>query len=118
MTANVADHTGQMWLSLFNDQAEEIIGKNANDLAVMKDESESDFMAFVKRASGQILNFNCRAKQDNFNVSQPIPRHSLRSVLTRGRQDTVRVRYTVNKVVQPDFVAEGKLLVEAIDKYL
>jgi replication factor A1 len=58
----VSDHTGQVWLSLFNDQAEKLLGGvTANELNVYKEDgneiayenvfSDALFKTFVMRVS-------------------------------------------------------------------
>ncbi|KDN50412.1 replication factor-a protein [Tilletiaria anomala UBC 951] len=99
LTANVADHTGQIWISGFNDVGEELIGMTADQLDQLKQENESESAAVLKRVCGKSYLFNCRAKQDTFN-------------------DQVRVRYTVTKLAHTDFRKEGNLLADAISKLL
>jgi replication factor A1 len=36
VTVIVADHTGQTWVQMFNEQAEQLIGKNANELEAIQ----------------------------------------------------------------------------------
>ncbi len=70
MTANVCDHTGQMWVSGFNDVGEAIIGKSANELAELRENGEDKAVeAFVKQAVGKQYILNCRAKQETYGVS-------------------------------------------------
>ena len=70
-TANIADHTGQIWINGFNEVGEELIGMSANELATMKEENQQDFEKQLKKVNGQMFLFNCRAKMDTFGVSSP-----------------------------------------------
>jgi Replication factor-A C terminal domain len=69
LTANVADHTGQLWIQAFNDVGEQLLGVTANRLAQVRDQNESEAQTLIKKATGQAFVFNCRAKQETFNVS-------------------------------------------------
>ena len=70
MSINVSDHTGQLWLSCFNDVGRLIMGMSADQLAEL---AETD-----TRASGNVFqdancntwSFKCRAKMDNFQDQQ------------------------------------------------
>ncbi|KAE8266254.1 hypothetical protein A4X09_0g6087 [Tilletia walkeri] len=98
LSANVADYTGQFWLSGFNDIGEQLIGVTASELQRLKDENESEFAAILQRAANKMYMFNCRAKQDTFN-------------------DQTRVRYTVTKAATMDWAKAGAELAEAIRAY-
>lgn len=98
LSANVADYTGQFWLSGFNDIGEQLIGVTAGELQRLKDENESEFAAVLQRAANKMYMFNCRAKQDTFN-------------------DQTRVRYTVTKAAAMDWAKAGAELAEAIRAY-
>ncbi|TIC40441.1 replication factor-a protein [Wallemia mellicola] len=68
ITCNATDHTGQIWLSGFNDFGLELFKMSANDLqAMVNNGDDASFEAAVKNALGSSFNFNCRAKQDTFN---------------------------------------------------
>ncbi|PWN54342.1 replication factor-a protein [Violaceomyces palustris] len=99
LSANVADATGQLWLSGFNDTGSLIIGMTAGELEEKKNQSESEYSAVLHKAANRMYLFNCRAKQDTFN-------------------DTTRVRYTISKASPVDFAKAGMELVEAIKAYM
>ena len=99
LSTNVADATGQVWLSGFNDDAAKIIGMTAGELHKLKEESESEFNAVLHRAANKMYLFNCRAKMDTFN-------------------DTARVRYTISRTAPVDFAKAGMELVDAIKAYM
>ncbi|KAN0064628.1 Replication factor A protein 1 [Thecaphora frezii] len=99
LSTNVADMSGQMWLSGFNDDAEKIIGKTAAELYQIREENESEYTAVLHRAANRMYVFNCRAKQDTYN-------------------DTTRVRYTISRAAPVDFAKAGHELAQAINAYL
>ncbi|CAF9909670.1 MAG: hypothetical protein GOMPHAMPRED_006836 [Gomphillus americanus] len=64
MSVSVTDHTGQMFLSFFNDQGTVIMGMTADKLVELKENNKE------KDAMNQAINkqyvFRCRAKQDTY----------------------------------------------------
>lgn len=71
MSVNVSDHTGQIWLSCFDEVGERVMGMPANDLMRMKEEGDDKRVteAFGD-ANCQTFVFKCRAKMDTFNDQQ------------------------------------------------
>ncbi|KAF3761125.1 replication factor-a protein [Cryphonectria parasitica EP155] len=98
MSVNVNDHTGQLWLSCFDDVGRVIMGRSADELMALRDEDETQFAAEFEAANCKKLSFRCRAKMDTF-------------------QDTPRVRYQVMSAGPLDYVAEAKKLTEMIKQY-
>jgi replication factor A1 len=71
MSVNVSDHTGQMWVSCFNETGLQIMGMNANDLMAMREENEDKKVQGVfEDATCKTYNFRCKAKMDNFQDQQ------------------------------------------------
>lgn len=70
MSVNVCDHTGQMWLSCFDDVGRIVMGQSADDLMAMKEEDEAQAAAAFEAANCRKLNFRCRAKMDTFGDTQ------------------------------------------------
>ena len=69
VTMSVADYTGQLWLQGFNDVGLVVFGQPANELHDLKERDEGAFNATVAKATCNTYNFNCRARQDTWNVS-------------------------------------------------
>ncbi|UZJ52680.1 hypothetical protein CBS101457_002000 [Exobasidium rhododendri] len=102
ISTNVQDHTGQMWLSGFNDVGEALLGLTANEYEAKKvseDGQDQELSLINLRAGNKTFMFNIRAKQDTY-------------------QDTARVRYTISKMAPVDFVKVGNELADAIQKLL
>ncbi|TIA87996.1 hypothetical protein E3P99_02842 [Wallemia hederae] len=98
ITCNATDHTGQLWLSGFNDFGEALFKMPANELQNLANSGdEAAFEAAVKNALGTSYNFNCRAKQDTFN-------------------DNVRVRHQINRASPIDYRSEIGRLCDSIAK--
>ncbi|KAK0322313.1 Replication factor A protein 1 [Friedmanniomyces endolithicus] len=99
MSVNVSDHTGQMWLSCFNEVGVQIMGVSANEMMAMRDDGEERKVteAFAE-ANCKTFVFKCKAKMDTF-------------------QDQQRVRYQVQYANPLNFSLEAKKLADVIQKY-
>lgn len=64
------DHTGQLWLSCFDDVGRIIMGKSADELMALKDENFEAFTREFENANCRKLSFRCRAKMDTFGDNQ------------------------------------------------
>lgn len=71
MSVNVSDHTGQIWLSCFNEVGLQIMGITANELMAMQDEGDERRKneAFQEALCKSFI-FKCKAKMDNFGDQQ------------------------------------------------
>ncbi len=70
MSVNVNDHTGQLWLSCFDDVGKTIMGKTADELMEIREQDETKVAAEFEAANCRKLNFRCRAKMDQFGDTQ------------------------------------------------
>jgi len=99
MSVNVNDHTGQLWLSCFDDVGRIVMGgKSADDLMAIRDEDETRLAAEFEAANCRKWAFRCRAKMDTFGDAQ-------------------RVRYQVMSASPIDFKSEGNRLAELIRQF-
>ncbi|CCE65289.1 hypothetical protein TPHA_0K01560 [Tetrapisispora phaffii CBS 4417] len=91
LTISIIDETGQMWLTLFNDQAKQLLGVDANKLTELRD---TDADAFTKTTQDIQMNpydFRIRAREDNYN-------------------DQTRIRYTVSNLHNLNYKVEADYL--------
>jgi len=98
MTLNVSDHTGQIYLSCFDDVGRMIMGMSADQLMELKENDSKAAEDIFQSANCQIFNFKCRAKMDTF-------------------QDQQRVRYQVSGAAPINYQAESAKLVNLIKLY-
>jgi replication factor A1 len=71
MSVNVGDHTGQLWLSCFNECGLQIMGVPANDLMAMREEGETTKEeGLFNDANCKSFIFKCKAKMDTFQDQQ------------------------------------------------
>ncbi|CAK4032170.1 related to single-stranded DNA-binding replication A (RPA), large (70 kD) subunit and related [Lecanosticta acicola] len=99
MSVNVSDHTGQIWLSCFDEVGATIMGMQANQLMQLKEEGDDKRVTETfGDANCQTFVFRCRAKMDTFNDQQ-------------------RVRYQVQYANPLNFSVEAKKLADIIKQY-
>ena len=71
MSINVSDHTGQIWLSCFDDVGQMIMGKKADQVMELVDSGDTAAKDNIfQNANCQMWIFKCRAKMDNFQDQQ------------------------------------------------
>lgn len=68
MSLNVIDHTGQLWLSCFDDVGQMIMGISANEL--MNRMEDGTHMKAFEQVVCQTYTFKCRAKMDTYQDQQ------------------------------------------------
>lgn len=94
LTISALDSTGQIWLSLFNDQAETLIGKSAGELKDLKDMDDTGLKSYLdKNVLYNEYSFRIRAKLDSYNGVD-------------------RTRYQVLALAPIDYSLEATALVE------
>ncbi|KAG9291619.1 hypothetical protein G9A89_022038 [Geosiphon pyriformis] len=94
----VADHTGQMWISTFNDAAEQILGIDAGRLNQLRIDDNALFTKTFKAMNFKTYIFTCRAKSETY-------------------QETERIKYTLLQARSVDHIAEGRELLKMIKTY-
>lgn len=119
MSVNVNDHTGQLWLSAFDDVGRLIMnGKSATELMALKEEDETRLAAEFDAANCTKLGFRCRAKMDSFNDQQRYVTHyRILSGLDPLLNLLHRIRYQVMSASPIDYAQEAKKLTELIEQY-
>ncbi|GEQ67870.1 hypothetical protein JCM33374_g1536 [Metschnikowia sp. JCM 33374] len=88
LSVSIVDHTGQIWVTLFDEEANKFLGISASDLIRLKEDEETgEFTKLIQSMTMKEFNFRVRAKQDQYN-----------GVST--------VRYQVNSISELDYNAE------------
>lgn len=98
MSINVSDHTGQLWLSCFDDVGRMIMGMSADQLMELKENDEKAAGDAFQDANCKTFMFKCRAKMDSF-------------------QDQQRVRYQVSGANALNYSSECTKLTQMIKEY-
>ncbi|KAK9501699.1 hypothetical protein O3M35_012375 [Rhynocoris fuscipes] len=81
---NIGDFSGNQWVSLFQDSAEELLEAKADDIGRWQEEDNSSFNQVFKKVTLRPYQFRLRAKMETFN-------------------DESRVKYTVFSVKKPNY---------------
>lgn len=121
LSVNVSDHTGQIWLSCFDEVGEKLMGMPANQIMAWKEEGDDKSVteAFTE-ANCKTFVFKCRAKMDTFQDQQrydcPFP--GLLIIWVRcSFVLCCRVRYQVQYANPLNFSAEAKKLADIMKLY-
>lgn len=105
MSVNVGDHTGQLWLSCFNETGLAIMGIDANELMAAKDEGdEKKEKHYFQEANCKMFVFRCKAKMDTFQDQQRYVLYLLVTHVTAGADVTLQGPLP-GPVRQPDQLA-------------
>lgn len=70
MPISVSDHTGQLWLSCFDDTGRLIMGTSADNLMQLREDDPNAFGEVFQEANCRTWSFRCRAKIDTFGDQQ------------------------------------------------
>ncbi|KAL1373199.1 replication protein A 70 kDa DNA-binding subunit B [Arachis hypogaea] len=99
MVVKVADESGEAYVSVFNEEAEKIVGCSADELDILKSQEGEDnpFQLKLKQATWVPHLFRVSVSQNEYNNEK-------------------RQRITARTVVPVDFAAESRLLLEDISK--
>lgn len=89
LSVNVSDHTGQMWLSCFDDSARVVMGMSADELTEAKESDDRLFVEKMADANCRSWVFRARAKMDTFQdqnrcVRSPIVSSACISNISQG----------------------------------
>ena len=66
MSANVCDHTGQLWLSCFDETGRMIMGMSADQLMELRETNDAAYAEAFAEANCKTFVFRCRARLDKF----------------------------------------------------
>ena len=70
MSINVNDHTGQLWLSCFDDVGRILMGMSADEAMEMKENDEAAMASVFENANCTRVSFKVRAKMDTYGENQ------------------------------------------------
>jgi replication factor A1 len=99
LSCQASDHTGQQWVTAFNECAEKILGQPASALsALLEAKQEEQYRQVFRNAGFHQYLFRCRVKAENVN-------------------DEMRVKVTVNSIAPLNFKQESELLLAQIQQF-
>ncbi|ORX55345.1 replication factor-a protein [Piromyces finnis] len=99
LSLDALDHTGNQWLTCFNESAEKLLGHKAKELQEIKNYDENEFNKIFDDVSFRQYDFRIRAKIDTYNEES-------------------RLRCNIIDVKPINFEIQIKNNIEAIDKLM
>ncbi|KAK6925113.1 OB-fold nucleic acid binding domain, AA-tRNA synthetase-type [Dillenia turbinata] len=97
LVLKISDATGEAWISMFNEQAEKIIGCSADELDNLKSQNAEEYQSKLKEATW-------------------VPHLFRVSVAQHEYMNEKRQRITVRSLAPIDFAAESRFLLEEMKK--
>lgn len=74
LSVSVMDATGQMWMTLFDNDARKLLGKSANELRKLKEDVDmggegtpNEYQKTIQLVTNKEFNFRVKARQDSYN---------------------------------------------------
>ncbi|KAK6921000.1 Replication protein A, OB domain [Dillenia turbinata] len=99
LVLKISDATGEAWISIFNEQAEKIIGCSADELDDLKSQNVEEYQSKLKEATWAPHLFRVSVAQHEY-------------------MNEKRQRITVRSLAPIDFAAESRFLLEEMKKML
>lgn len=65
----MADVSDSQWVTIFHDQAEQVLNTNASELGAMKETNKDDYEKIMDAILFKNYNFKMRSKIETYNVS-------------------------------------------------
>lgn len=99
LNCSIVDHTGQIWVTLFDDEAKKLVNMSAGELMKLKQREDNEFPRIMESITKEEYNFRLRAKQESFNGN-------------------MKIRYNVMAINKVDFNAESIHLAKKLESVL
>lgn len=103
LNCSVMDSSGQLWMTLFDQEANKLFGKTAGELLTLREQQTNNennlFQDLINQITMKEFNFRLKARQDSYN-------------------GVVRVRYQAMTINDVDFNAECEHLCSELDSML
>lgn len=97
ISVNISDSTGQLWGTLFNDQAVLLLGLTSDQFREMAENDANQSQMFIKKFLYKDYIIKLRSRQDNYN-------------------DEVRIRYNISDMRPVNYAEEAKKNILNIEK--
>lgn len=99
LNCSIMDSTGQLWTTLFDQEASKLFKIPAGELMKFKDTDELEFKKVIESVTMKEFSFRLKARQDSYN-------------------GTTRIRYQTSAIYDVDFIAEADYLIEELQAIL
>lgn len=99
LSCSVTDSTGHMWVTLFNDQAEKLLGIDATELVKKKEQKSEVANQIMNNTLFKEFSLRVKAKQETYN-------------------DELKTRYLAAGINELDYASESQFLIKKLDQLL
>eukprot|EP00698_Gefionella_okellyi_P002906 TRINITY_DN1275_c0_g4_i1.p1 TRINITY_DN1275_c0_g4~~TRINITY_DN1275_c0_g4_i1.p1 ORF type:complete len:615 (-),score=148.99 TRINITY_DN1275_c0_g4_i1:1303-3147(-) len=104
MSLSASDSTGLQWMNAFDEQAAELLGVKADEMAAWKETGDARYESTLDGALLKQFVFRVKSKSEEYTSN-------------KTQSQETRVRHQIYKATPVDFVAESKQLLKAIAGY-
>lgn len=91
LTINVGDHSGNHWLTCFQDTGSDILGMGGQELGELKEQDEVAYDQVFHQANFKDYTFKIRAKIDTYNDEQRLKCYCVAATPLNYAQETLRL---------------------------
>lgn len=91
LSSNIADFSGNQWITSFQDSAEAILGTTAENLGRVQTEDENEFNRIFADASFKLFNFKIRAKMETYQDEKRLKCSAVSAQPVNFRQESRRL---------------------------
>lgn len=99
LNCSIMDSSGQLWTTLFDNEATKIFGQPANELYRLSNEDNDQFKSIVENATMKEYAFRIKARSETYNGN-------------------TRIRYQTSAIFDIDFIAESEFLAKELEQLL
>lgn len=124
MLVSASDHTGQLYLSCFDDVGRAIMGTSADNLMEIRENDDKADGEMFQNANCRTWNFRCRAKIDHFGDQQRYVDSASLTVQARMEREIMlilmtffSVRYQISSAQPINYSDEAQRLTALINSY-
>lgn len=100
LSANIADFSDNQWVTCFQESAEVLLGKNAQELGDMKDSDEAAFDQVFQDAMFKSYIFKLRAKMETYNDETRLKTICVNANTVNWKEYGHRLVEEINKIAQ------------------
>lgn len=100
LPTNVADFSGNQWMTCFQESGEALLGKNAEEIGRLRDTDEQAFDQMFTDANFRTYTFKIRAKMETYNDETRLKCSCVSATPLDFKQESNRLIKEINKLMQ------------------
>lgn len=98
LSVNVADWSNNIWVTLFDDEAQTLLGVNGREMKRLKEEQSDDFNAIFDKLRFTQLQLKLRVKNENYNDEQRLKTSVAKLELLKLPEHNKRLLKEINEM--------------------